>query len=287
MRRNDRKKQGKKEMVFIIALFITGLLIAVYPLTAQVYHFYLAQQNIETFEKEREHVEYEDVQRRIYLAEIYNETLNSLGQTGLVDPFSELEKEARAEYARMLKLEEMIGHVSIPKIDTKIPLYAGTSESILQRGAGHLEGTSLPVGGQSTHAVITAHRGLPQARLFTDLDKLKEGDLFYVTNIRDTLAYQVDQIQVIEPHQVEVLHIQEERDIVTLLTCTPYMINSHRLLVTGHRVEYIQELAEEQAVQGRNDTLVVLILSVCGIVIVIGIACWHFSYFFKHHRRRK
>ncbi|HEL9629878.1 TPA: class C sortase [Streptococcus suis] len=287
MRRNDRKKPGKKEMIFIIALFITGLIIAVYPLTAQVYQFYISQQKIETFEKEREHVEYEDIQRRIYLAEIYNETLISLGQTGLVDPFSELEKEARAEYARMLKLEEMIGHVSIPKIDTKIPIYAGTSESILQRGAGHLEGSSLPVGGPSTHAVITAHRGLPQARLFTDLDKLKEGDMFYVTNIRDTLAYQVERIQVIEPHQVETLHIQENRDIVTLLTCTPYMINSHRLLVTGHRVEYIQEVAEEQAIQGRNDTRFVLILSVCGILVVIGIALWHFSYYFKHDRRRR
>ncbi|HEM6339875.1 TPA: class C sortase [Streptococcus suis] len=274
-------------MIFIIALFITGLIIAVYPLTAQVYQFYISQQKIETFEKEREHVEYEDIQRRIYLAEIYNETLISLGQTGLVDPFSELEKEARAEYARMLKLEEMIGHVSIPKIDTKIPIYAGTSESILQRGAGHLEGSSLPVGGSSTHAVITAHRGLPQARLFTDLDKLKEGDMFYVTNIRDTLAYQVERIQVIEPHQVETLHIQENRDIVTLLTCTPYMINSHRLLVTGHRVEYIQEVAEEQAIQGRNDTRFVLILSVCGILVVIGIAWWHFSYYFKHDRRRR
>ncbi|HEM6289397.1 TPA: class C sortase [Streptococcus suis] len=210
-----------------------------------------------------------------------------MGQTGLVDPFSELEKEARAEYARMLKLEEMIGHVSIPKIDTKIPIYAGTSESILQRGAGHLEGSSLPVGGSSTHAVITAHRGLPQARLFTDLDKLKEGDMFYVTNIRDTLAYQVERIQVIEPHQVETLHIQENRDIVTLLTCTPYMINSHRLLVTGHRVEYIQEVAEEQAIQGRNDTRFVLILSVSGILVVIGIALWHFSYYFKHDRRRR
>ncbi|HFU4217471.1 TPA: class C sortase [Streptococcus suis] len=287
MRRYDRKKQGKKEMIFIIALFITGLIIAVYPLTAQVYQFYISQQKIETFEKEREHVEYEDIQRRIYLAEIYNETLISLGQTGLVDPFSELEKEARAEYARMLKLEEMIGHISIPKIDTKIPIYAGTSESILQRGAGHLEGSSLPVGGPSTHAVITAHRGLPQARLFTDLDKLKEGDMFYVTNIRDTLAYQVERIQVIEPHQVETLHIQENRDIITLLTCTPYMINSHRLLVTGHRVEYIQEVAEEQAIQGRNDTRFVLILSVCGILVVIGIALWHFSYYFKHDRRRR
>ncbi|HEP1793551.1 TPA: class C sortase [Streptococcus suis] len=287
MRRNDRKKQGKKEMIFIIALFIIGLIIAVYPLTAQVYQFYISQQKIETFEKEREHVEYEDIQRRIYLAEIYNETLISLGQTGLVDPFSELEKEARAEYARMLKLEEMIGHVSIPKIDTKIPIYAGTSESILQRGAGHLEGSSLPVGGSSTHAVITAHRGLPQARLFTDLDKLKEGDMFYVTNIRDTLAYQVERIQVIDPHQVETLHIQENRDIVTLLTCTPYMINSHRLLVTGHRVEYIQEVAEEQAIQGRNDTRFVLIISVCGILVVIGIALWHFSYYFKHDRRRR
>ncbi|HFR3476342.1 TPA: class C sortase, partial [Streptococcus suis] len=180
----------------------------------------------------------EVISRRIKLANIYNESLVGGTQLDVSDPFIALQKEARDEYARMLEVEEMIGSISIPKIDVDLPIYAGTSEDILQRGAGHLEGSSLPVGGKSTRAVITAHRGLPQARLFTELNKLKKNDVFYITNIKETLAYKVESIQVIEPDEVSALSIQEGRDLVTLLSCTPYMINSHRLLVTGHRIAY-------------------------------------------------
>ncbi len=144
----------------------------------------------------------------------------------------------RLEYARMLEINELIGHVEIPKIDTDIPIYAGTVEDVLQKGAGHLEGTSLPVGGSSTHTVITAHSGLPTAKLFTDLSKLKVGDKFFIHNLSRVLAYEVDQIRTVEPSNFSDLLIVPHKDYATLLTCTPIMINTHRLLVRGHRVPY-------------------------------------------------
>lgn len=162
------------------------------------------------------------------------------------DPYSEeKKKQGRAEYARMLEVHEMIGHVEIPKINQDLPIYAGTAEEVLQKGVGHLEGTSLPIGGNSTHAVLTAHSGLPEATLFTHLNQLEIGDKFYIHNISETIAYQVDQIKVIDPTNFNDLLIDPGHDYVTLLTCTPIMINTHRLIVRGHRVPYVPAVDEE------------------------------------------
>jgi len=178
----------------------------------------------------------EEIEERIKLAKAYNSTLDP---SKLSDPYSKEEKNRGvAEYARMLQVGELIGHVEIPKIDENLPIYAGTSEDILQKGAGHLEGSSLPVGGEGTHSVITAHRGLPTAALFTKLDKLQKGDVFFIHNIQTVLAYEVDQILVVEPSDFSPILVESGKDYVTLLTCTPYMVNSHRLLVRGHRIEY-------------------------------------------------
>ena len=144
----------------------------------------------------------------------------------------------------MLEVAEKIGFVEIPKIDVNLPIYAGTSMEVLDKGCGHLEGTSLPVGGPSTHAVLTAHRGLPKAKMFRELDKLKEGDVFYVHNIQTVLAYKVDRIMTVEPSNFDPILVEEGKDYTTLLTCTPYMINSHRLLVRGHRIPYTPPVDE-------------------------------------------
>lgn len=135
----------------------------------------------------------------------------------------------------------------IPSLDLSLPIYAGTSESVLQKGVGHMEGTSLPIGGESTHSILTAHTGLNTARMFTDIDKLKKGDIFLIENIKETLAYKVDSIQVIEPTDFSQLVIVPKEDYVTLLTCTPYMVNSHRLLVRGVRTEYTKKSVDEQS----------------------------------------
>lgn len=140
---------------------------------------------------------------------------------------------------------EMLGYIEIPKISVNLPIYEGTSASVLQKGVGHLVNTSLPVGGKGSHVALSAHRGLPAAKLFTDLDKLEIGDYFYLHVMDDTLAYQADQIEVIEPHIEDQLDIEEGKDYVTLITCTPIGVNSHRLLVRGVRVAYEERTADE------------------------------------------
>lgn len=230
----------------IIAMFVVGFAIAIYPIISNRYYTIKNNDRVEVFEKAAEEISQEEINKRIDLAEAYNETLDP---SRLADPYTEREKEGVANYARMLEVKEQIGFIDIPKIDQKIPVYAGTSEEVLQKACGHLEGTSLPIGGIDTHAVITAHRGLPQVKLFRELDKLKEGDVFYFTNIKETLAYEVDQILTVEPWDFDPVLVVEGKDLMTLLTCTPYMINSHRLLVRGHRVPYVEKVAKDDSLR--------------------------------------
>ncbi len=218
-----------------MAIFTLGLLIFSYPLISQKYYEIKAEDEVITFTKAAKELALEDLDKRMALAAAYNRTLDP---SRLADPYTDMEKAGRAEYARMLEVEEMVGHIRIPKIQVDIPIRAGSSEDVLQKGAGHLEGTSLPIGGDSTHTVITAHRGLPNAKLFRNLDQLAYGDIFYITNIKETIAYKVDKIQVVEPSDFEPVLVVERKDYATLLTCTPYMINSHRLLVRGVRIPY-------------------------------------------------
>ncbi len=229
-------KKFQKKDFFLLLLFLIGFFIAIYPLVSQRYYRIEANKQVNHFEKKASTINSQEMSQRIELAHAYNRTLDP---SKLADPYTMEEKDGVKEYARMLELEENIGHVEIPQINEDLPIYAGTSESILQRGAGHLEGTSLPVGGKSTHCVITAHRGLATAKLFRHLDRLKEGDIFYVHNMATVLAYQVDRILTVEPYEFEPILVKNSGDYCTLLTCTPYMINSHRLLVRGHRVAYV------------------------------------------------
>ena len=226
----------------IILLFIVGFLIATYPIISNWYYTVENNNQIVDFKEAVDEMSQAEIDERIDLARAYNETLDP---SKLADPYTEREKKGVENYARMLEAREKIGYIDIPKINQQIPVYAGTSEDVLQRACGHLEGTSLPIGGKSTHSVITAHRGLPQVKLFRDLDKMEVGDVFYYTNVKETLAYQVDQILVIEPWNFDPVLVVEGKDYMTLLTCTPYMINSHRLLVRGHRIPYVPEDKDE------------------------------------------
>lgn len=226
----------------IILLFIAGFLIATYPIISNWYYTVENNNQIVDFKEAVDEMSQAEIDERIDLARAYNETLDP---SKLADPYTEREKKGVENYARMLEAREKIGYLDIPKINQQIPVYAGTSEDVLQRACGHLEGTSLPIGGKSTHSVITAHRGLPQVKLFRDLDKMEVGDVFYYTNVKETLAYQVDQILVIEPWNFDPVLVVEGKDYMTLLTCTPYMINSHRLLVRGHRIPYVPEDKED------------------------------------------
>lgn len=239
------KKKKKKWIsnLIIMIIFLIGLLVLSYPIISRIYYRIEANEQIKDFDIEKKNLSNKEIDKRMKLARAFNDSLvNNVNH----DPYDEkLKREGRQEYARMLEIHERIGHVEIPKIDTNIPVYAGTTENVLQIGAGHLEGTSLPIGGNSTHTVITAHSGLPTARLFSDLKSLEIGDKFYIHNIKETMAYQVDQIKVIDPSNFSDLLISQGHDYATLLTCTPIMINTHRLLVRGHRVFYVPAVEEK------------------------------------------
>lgn len=261
----------------IILIFILGLLIATYPIISNYYYTIDNNNQIAEFNEAVAEMPSKEVLERIELAKAYNDTLDP---SRLADPYTEREKKGVENYARMLEVREKIGYIDVPKIGQQIPVYAGTSEDVLQHACGHLEGTSLPIGGKDTHAVITAHRGLPQVKLFRDLDKMEVGDLFFFTNVKETLAYKVDQILVVEPWNFEPVLVVEGKDLMTLLTCTPYMINSHRLLVRGHRVPYVPEVKEEiERAKFNYKSLIVpgLILAIVMLII----------YLYIRHRRRR
>lgn len=240
-------------------LFLIGAGVLAFPFASQYLYYKAAQVEVNYFEKEADKLTDKEIEDRMYLANAYNAGLyygRSEGPTHVEDPYTQEEIAAgRKEYANMLEIHEQMGNLTIPKISAELPVFAGTAETVLQKGVGHLEGSSLPVGGNNTHAVLTAHRGLPNARLFTDLDKLVEGDYFYYKNVKETIAYQVDKIQVIEPTEIDQLKIEPGHDYMTLLTCTPYMINSHRLLVRGHRVPYDQAITEKQVQEHQSNNL--------------------------------
>jgi len=176
------------------------------------------------------------------------------------------------EYLKLLNPKEdgVMGYIKIPKIDVEIPIYHGTSNKVLQKGVGHFENSSLPVGGESTHSILSAHRGLPSSRLFTDLDQLEEGDMFYIYVLDKVLAYRVDQIKVVEPSNIENLKIVDNEDYITLVTCTPYAINTHRLLVRGTRVEYNEQVLKNIPIERKLSTPdIILIIGIILVAIIV------------------
>lgn len=262
------RKRKKKQWPFII-IFILGLLVLSYPLVSRFYYRVESTQQVKSFDNKKKELTADEIKNRIDLARAYNKSLINLIST---DPYVKKQLEVgRKEYGRMLEINEQMGHIEIPKLDVDIPIYAGTNEEVLQKGAGHLEGTSLPVGGASTHTVITAHSGLPTAKLFTDLSKLKIGDKFFIHNLSQVLAYEVDRIKTVEPSNFSDLLINSNRDQATLLTCTPIMINTHRLLVRGHRVPYNPN---EFVSMNKNNKLIFWLKVVGFILLIILMALW-------------
>lgn len=241
-----KKKAGN---LVIGIIFLAGLSLLLYPFVANQWNNYRQKQLISGYEQvvsDKEAAEGIDYDAERKKAEDYNEALLpcvlpdsfALAESSGVDPV----------YMNTLNIagDEMMGSVEIPKINIKIPIYHKTEEDVLNKGAGHLEGSSLPVGGANTHAVISAHRGLPSASLFTDLDQMKVGDHFLLHVLDETLCYEVDKISVVKPEDTSALAVEDGQDLVTLLTCTPYGVNTERLLVRGHRVPYVEEEVKEE-----------------------------------------
>ena len=242
--------KSKLNKLIIGFIFLAGLSLLLYPFVANQWNNHRQKQLISSYEQsvyDKDAAHEIDYDAELQKAKAYNEALLP---SILPDSFAVAEaSEEDKTYMDALNIagDEVMGIVEIPKINIKLPIYHTTDEEVLKQAAGHLEGSSLPVGGESTHAVISAHRGLPSASLFTDLDQLKKGDHFLIHVLNETLCYEVDKISVVKPEETSSLAVEEGQDLVTLLTCTPYGVNTERLLVRGHRVPYVeQEVADEK-----------------------------------------
>lgn len=251
-------KKKASNLIFVL-LFLIGLSLLLYPFISNEWNTYRQSRLISTYDEvvaEQEEEGTIDYSSEWDKAHAYNEALLP---SILPDSFAiaAASDEPDEVYMSCLNLtgDGIMGYVEIPKIEIKIPIYHTVSEEVLAKAAGHLEGSSLPAGGPSTHAVISAHRGLPSAALFTDLDKLKEGDHFLIKVLDDVLCYEVDLISTVEPTETDALSVTEGEDLVTLLTCTPYGVNTHRLLVKGHRVPYVEEVVYEEELSFTEQSL--------------------------------
>ena len=263
------KKSNKSNTPLIIFLFILGLLILLYPTISNAWNEARARKLMVTYDEVIHNVDIKDIDKALADAVEYNKSL--IGAS-VPDAFAyEEANKPNEDYEKLLNLtgDGYMCNVEIPVINVYLPVYHYTTEEVLQKGVGHLPGSSLPVGGESTHSVLSAHRGLPSAKLFTDLDRIKEHDVFYIHVLNETLAYEVDLIKVIEPTETKDLAIETGKDYATLFTCTPYAVNSHRLLVRGHRIDYTEQqyIAEQSKTAGANSYMVIMRI----VCVLLGI----------------
>lgn len=228
---------GKYNIIRKFALLL-GICLCTYPLAAGIIEQRNQSDAVSAYQGKAAECREEELTQMLKDAEAYNDMLYQ-SKSSLVSDLEEGILDS-TNYQRLLDLSGngIMGTLEIPKINVNLPIYHGTGEDILSIGAGHLEGSSLPVGGANTHCVLTGHRGLPSSKLFTRLDELEKGDLFYIGTGDRVTAYVVNQIHVIKPEEIDSLAIQSEKDLVSLITCTPYGVNSHRLVVTGERTSY-------------------------------------------------
>lgn len=258
--------------IMILMVFTIGLGLFLYPiisnlLSTKEHHTIVGEYN-EIIKK----MEVEQLEKEKRKVDIHNERLVK-SEVDYVDPFSRNESSegspGNRSYYDALNIGPAIGSILIPKINVELPIYHGTNEKVLSRGVGHLENSSLPSGKLGTHTVLTAHRGLPSAKMFRNLDELTIGDQFYVQVLNETLLYEVHDINIVLPHETDWLQMDEDKNIVTLLTCDPYMFNTHRLLVTGHLTPHQQ--AKEQPNVNHDNNYLYWIGAVILAVIAVGV----------------
>lgn len=244
MKNNGKKKKRFSSTFFIVIVLIAGLSLLLYPTISDYWNSYHSSLAIADYSRIMSEIDDSEYDRLLTDARQFNYELASRKNTFF------LPEEKKAEYNELLNVlgTGMMGYIDIPSIDVEIPVFHGTSDATLQTSVGHLEWSSLPVGGENSHCVLSGHRGLPSARLFTDIDKLTVGDIFMLNILNEVFTYEVDSILITLPHETDALRIIEDGDYCTLVTCTPYGINSHRLLVRGHRIENTEEVKEARIV---------------------------------------
>lgn len=273
-----KKWMSRLMTLLIVVVFVAGLSFLLYPTVSNLWNQAHQSRAIATYTEQVEKLDDSSNKEMLKAARKYNKQLLKKADHW------KLSKKDKKKYESLLDVSGtgIMGYIEIPKIACSLPVYHGTDEGALQIAIGHLEGSSLPVGGKSSHCVLSGHRGLPSARLFTDLDQMEEGDTFILNILGHKLAYEVDQIKVVLPEEMSDLEIQEGKDLCTLVTCTPYGINTHRLLVRGHRVKYAETKVQEQkeVSKSKTDTRLVIAGAVAGAVVL-------FIIIFAVRRRRK
>lgn len=268
-------------LVILILSIVVGMLVAVYPLFSNWYSERVSAKITTQYTETIENISYTSLQAEKAAAQKYNESLYAIRLKGD-------ETETLAEYEDILNITDdgVMAYVEIPAIDVNLPVYHTTESAVLDKGVGHMEMTSLPVGGENTHAVISAHTGMAGAKMFGDLELLEVGDIFCIHVLNETLSYEVDKISVTVPADISSIRIEQGKDLCTLVTCTPFGLNTHRLLVRGHRVEYVEEPVIKEAVQEEEiDRLSVwfeqyVIAMMIGIgaafaVLIVAVILWH------------
>src|SRR5690625_1186159 len=256
--------------IIIIFIFITGLIVFTYPVVTNWFnsekHYRVMSKHNETLQQMSE----EAIENERKKAEEHN---NAIDETSIpiTDPFSSTdEANEQTGYYDVLNIAETMGRIEIPSIRVNLPIYHGISDDVLQQGIGHMSNSSFPIGGKGTHTALTGHRGLPSSKLFRDLDKVKDGDVFFIHTLGETLAYEVDSVKIVLPDETNWLSIKEDKDYVTLITCEPYMINTHRLLVRGERIPYEKGAAVKEKVEreSKEKNLNVLYIGICVTIVL-------------------
>ena len=265
-----RNRKNNFTNIFLVMILLAGVSLLLYPTVSDYWNSFHQSRAITSYAETVAGMDSEKYDRMLNEAQAYNRSILINRENSYV-----LTDEERAIYNELLNISGVgiMGYVEIPSINCTLPIYHGTEESVLQIAIGHLEWTSLPVGGSSSHCVISGHRGLPSAKLFTDLDELSEGDIFMLRVLDEVLTYEVDQISIVLPTQVEELHISEGEDFCTLVTCTPYGINTHRLLVRGHRIENI----DARTIRVTADAMQidpVLVAPAIAMPMLLGLLLW-------------
>ena len=266
--------------VILILVFLTGLSLLLYPTVSDYWNSFHQSRAIASYDSEVAALDNTDYETLWTAAQDYNRRL-ARQENPLVQSEEDL-----AEYEDLLNLDGTgaMGYIEIPELKVSLPIYHGVDEGVLQIAVGHIPGTSLPTGGTGTHCVISGHRGLPSAKLFTNLDQLREGDIFMLRILDETLTYEVDQILIVEPHEVEALAIDPDQDYCTLVTCTPYGINTHRLLVRGHRIE---NQAVAQTVRVTADAMQIEPVIVAPVVAAPMLLCLMLWVLLRNPKKKK
>jgi len=269
--------------IILVIVLIVGVMILLYPTVSDYWNSFHQSRAIASYLEQIENIDPVDYEKEWARAEQYNRALTSRPNRFM------LSEEEYAEYETMLNLtgSGIIGYIEIPKINCSLPIYHGTDEAVLQIAVGHIEGSSLPTGGAGTHTVLSGHRGLPSARLFTDLDQIEEDDLFVIRVLDRVMTYMVDQILIVLPEEMDGLAIDPREDYCTLVTCTPYGINSHRLLVRGKRTDNVEMEQIIKVVSDATQVKPILVAPVLAAPMLLILLVWMMISTSRKQQRRK